>query len=100
MRRRSSLCFYNKITIFMEKHPFCSHYITKLFSVAPLVKNCHREKKPLCPGSFPRAAGARCRAFLAAADPPCPFSAGVFFLPGACFLRGGAPSGEEIINIM
>ena len=84
----------------MEKHPFCPHYITKLFSVAPLVKNCHREKKPLCPGSFPRAAGARCRAFPAAAAACALVARRLFFVPGACFLRGGAPSGEEIINIM
>ena len=80
----------------MEKHPFCSHYITKLFSVAPLVKNCHREKKPLCPGPFLRAGGL----FQQRQPPAHVRRGGCFFVPGACFLRGGAPSGEEIINIM
>ena len=74
----------------MEKRPFCSHYITKLFSVAPLVKNCHREKKPLCPGSFPRAAG-----LFRQRQPLAPLWRGGCFLCRAPVFCGAEPHREK-----
>lgn len=96
MRRRSSLCFLFKIYIFYGETPFLLSLYHKTFLCGSFGEKLSQRKET----ALSRLVSAGRRAFPAAAAACALVARRLFFVPGACFLRGGAPSGEEIINIM